>query len=101
MTTPVRIGCVKYLNTLPLIEGLEKNREIELVAAVRRYSELVGKTPPPITLRDTTTRWGSCSAAGALNFSWRLILAPSDVLIKVTFKPFYPHEKPRVLILQN
>lgn len=30
----VRIGCVKYLNTLPLIEGLEKNREIELVAAV-------------------------------------------------------------------
>ena len=30
----VRIGCVKYLNTLPLIEGLEKDREIDLVAAV-------------------------------------------------------------------
>ncbi|HZW07846.1 MAG TPA: MqnA/MqnD/SBP family protein, partial [Phycisphaerales bacterium] len=30
----VRIGCVKYLNTLPLIEGLEKDREIELVSAV-------------------------------------------------------------------
>ena len=61
-------------------DWLKAQARIELVAAVRRYSELVGKTPPPITLRDTTTRWGSCSAAGALNFSWRLILAPSDVL---------------------
>jgi chorismate dehydratase len=30
----VRLGYVKYLNTLPLVEGLEKDREIELVAAV-------------------------------------------------------------------
>jgi predicted metal-dependent hydrolase len=31
-------------------------------------------------LRDTTSRWGSCSSTGALNFSWRLILAPCFVL---------------------
>jgi chorismate dehydratase len=31
---PVRIGCVKYLNTLPLIEGLRAWRDCELVAAV-------------------------------------------------------------------
>jgi predicted metal-dependent hydrolase len=31
-------------------------------------------------LRDTSSRWGSCSAKGALNFSWRLILAPPFVL---------------------
>ncbi|HYD01325.1 MAG TPA: menaquinone biosynthesis protein [Phycisphaerales bacterium] len=30
----VRIGCVKYLNTLPLIEGLGTDRELELVSAV-------------------------------------------------------------------
>ena len=31
-------------------------------------------------MRDTVSRWGSCSATGALNFSWRLILAPPFVL---------------------
>jgi len=31
-------------------------------------------------VRDTTTRWGSCSASGNLAFSWRLIMAPEDVL---------------------
>ena len=31
-------------------------------------------------MRDTTSRWGSCSATGALNFSWRLIMTPEHVL---------------------
>jgi predicted metal-dependent hydrolase len=33
-----------------------------------------------ITLRDQVSRWGSCSASGALSFNWRLVLAPHDVL---------------------
>ncbi len=33
-----------------------------------------------ITVRDTRTRWGSCSAQGRLGFSWRLVLAPVPVL---------------------
>jgi predicted metal-dependent hydrolase len=33
-----------------------------------------------ITLRDQVSRWGSCSATGALSFNWRLVLAPHDVL---------------------
>lgn len=40
MSNPVRIGCVKYLNTLPLIEGLGSLGEIELRAAVP--SDLIG-----------------------------------------------------------
>ena len=31
-------------------------------------------------MRDQTSRWGSCTAAGALSYSWRLILAPPHVL---------------------
>ena len=30
--------------------------------------------------RDTTSRWGSCTSSGGLNFSWRLIMAPPFAL---------------------
>ncbi|MDR3407376.1 MAG: SprT family zinc-dependent metalloprotease [Methylovirgula sp.] len=56
----------------------EAKRDIE--AAVGRHAVKLGVTPRRITLRDTTSRWGSCSSTGALNFSWRLIMAPSYVL---------------------
>ena len=36
-----------------------------------------------ITLRDTRSRWGSCSHEGALMYSWRLIMAPPAVLTYV------------------
>ena len=33
-----------------------------------------------ISMRSQSTRWGSCSSTGKLNFNWRLILAPPFVL---------------------
>jgi len=33
-----------------------------------------------VTVRDTRSRWGSASRARRLSFSWRLVLAPPDVL---------------------
>ena len=33
-----------------------------------------------IAIKDTRSRWGSCSSHGNLNFSWRLIMAPEAVL---------------------
>lgn len=36
--------------------------------------------PRHVTLRDTTSRWGSCSTTGNISFSWRLAFAPYEVM---------------------
>ena len=43
------------------------------------YGEQLGVRPSRITVRDTASRWGSCSSARSLSFSWRLIFAPDYV----------------------
>ncbi len=51
-----------------------------LVAASDHYCARLGRPYSRITLRDTRSRWGSCSSQGALMYSWRLIFAPPEVL---------------------
>ena len=51
-----------------------------LAEATDRYSAALGKSYGKLTLRDTTSRWGSCSTKGNINYSWRLIMAPAEVL---------------------
>jgi hypothetical protein len=59
---------------------LKEEARLALQGAVDAYAAKIGKPAPRVTLRDTTSRWGSCSTSGALNFSWRLIMAPPYVL---------------------
>jgi predicted metal-dependent hydrolase len=61
-------------------EFLEAEAKKDLAVAVKRYCTRLGVVTKRITVRDTKSRWGSCSARGALSFSWRLILAPPFVL---------------------
>ncbi|WP_170469622.1 M48 family metallopeptidase [Ruegeria arenilitoris] len=51
-----------------------------LTEACDDYAAMLGLPYSSLTLRDTRSRWGSCSSTGGLMFSWRLILAPSDIL---------------------
>jgi len=59
---------------------LKRQAKQDLNRAVNHYSAALNVKAKSITLRDTTSRWGSCSSSGALNFSWRIVLAPPEVL---------------------
>lgn len=59
---------------------LRREATRDLAEAVQRHASALGVQARSITLRDQRTRWGSCTSAGRLNFSWRLIMAPPSVL---------------------
>lgn len=44
------------------------------------YAPILGVTYGRITIRDQKSRWGSCSQKGNLNFTWKLILTPPEIL---------------------
>ncbi len=51
-----------------------------LVAACDRHAAALGRPYRAMALRDTRSRWGSCTHDGRLMFSWRLAMAPPQVL---------------------
>lgn len=53
---------------------------VRLVAASDRHAAALGRPHGAITLRDTRSRWGSCTHDGRLMYAWRLVMAPPDVL---------------------
>lgn len=50
-----------------------------LAALVMDKAAMAGVRPSRITVKDTSTRWGSCASSRALAFSWRLVMAPGFV----------------------
>lgn len=56
----------------------ECRRVIEPMATEK--ANRIGKTISKIDLRDTKSRWGSCSTDKRLMLSWRLIMAPPEIL---------------------
>ncbi|HEY5435410.1 MAG TPA: SprT family zinc-dependent metalloprotease [Candidatus Limnocylindrales bacterium] len=59
---------------------LRERARAALLDAIDRHAPVLGVTPSSVTIRDTTSRWGSCSRRGALSFGWRLVLAPPAAL---------------------
>ena len=59
------------------LKALARDR---LAVASNHYAALLGRPYTRITLRDTRSRWGSCTSNGGLMYSWRLIMAPPEIL---------------------
>ncbi|WDL96832.1 M48 family metallopeptidase [Alicyclobacillus sp. ALC3] len=68
-------------STIPLLVPWLRRRAREvLTERVELWAQKIAIPFERIAIRDQKTRWGSCSSMGNLNFNWRLILAPPEVL---------------------
>lgn len=63
-----------------LRDWLRDSARSDLDDRVAFHAKRLGLVPRKLSLRDQTSRWGSCSSKGVLSFSWRLVLAPPHVL---------------------
>lgn len=63
-----------------LTDWLKAEARREFAARARPKAEALGCRLGRVTVRDTRSRWGSCSATGNLSFCWRLVLAPPFVV---------------------
>ncbi|MCC8045095.1 MAG: M48 family metallopeptidase [Clostridiales bacterium] len=69
----------------PTITPEERERGVQAAVSqipkrVAYYAARMGVTYGRITIREQKTRWGSCSSAGNLNFNWKLMLLPPELL---------------------
>lgn len=63
-----------------LLDFLKREARKTLEARSLAFAARLGTKPRRVAVRDTSSRWGSCSVSRSISFSWRLILAPDDVL---------------------
>ena len=59
---------------------LKREVRKDLQRAAHAYAELLDVKIRRLSIRDQSSRWGSCTSSGSLSFSWRLIFAPPVVL---------------------
>jgi predicted metal-dependent hydrolase len=59
---------------------LKREAKRDLEAASRLAAAKLGVAVRRVSIRDQSSRWGSCSTTGVLSYSWRLVLAPPFVL---------------------
>src|SRR6201996_1597177 len=63
-----------------VLDFLKREARRDLQKASESYAGELGVKVKRLSIRDQSSRWGSCTSAGSLSFSWRLILAPPFVL---------------------
>jgi predicted metal-dependent hydrolase len=52
----------------------------QLTIRAKKYSVIMGVEFKRLAITGAETRWGSCSSQATINFSWKLIMAPEEVV---------------------
>ncbi|MDE1149307.1 MAG: SprT family zinc-dependent metalloprotease [Azospirillaceae bacterium] len=75
-------GDLDFLNRR-VTDFLKAEARRHLSALTAETAARAGLRASAVTVRDTRSRWGSCSATGRISYSWRLILAPPPIVAYV------------------
>jgi len=77
----VRLGPAERRSLNAILEAWLRDRaRVAINHEIERHASALAVAPSAVTIRDARTRWGSCSRARRLSFSWRLVLAPPEAL---------------------
>ncbi|AUX74648.1 MULTISPECIES: M48 family metallopeptidase [Sinorhizobium] len=76
----LRVGGAEEHLRRRIADYLKKEARLELERLVAVYAGRIGRRVRSLSLKDTRSRWGSCSAEGDLSFSWRIAMAPPKVI---------------------
>lgn len=74
------VTCLPEFFSRRVWDMLHRLLQKEIHSHVAEMARELGVKPKRITLRDTSSRWGSCSASGNLSFSRRLVFAPREIV---------------------
>lgn len=59
---------------------LIKQAAAEINRRIRSFSEALGVSPGKVTIKDTRSRYGSCSSRGNISIAYRIVMAPPPVI---------------------
>lgn len=75
----IRVGGSEEGLEARILRWLKAQAREVLTAETRFFADRAGRSAARVAVGDPKSRWGSCSATGAIRYSWRLILAPDFV----------------------
>ena len=59
---------------------IKKESLLKLTLMSKEKAAKISCQVKKVTLKDTKSRWGSCSTLGNINYNWRIALAPLEVI---------------------
>ncbi len=63
-----------------MVDFLKQVAKKELMALSKKMAGKISRDVKNVTIKDTKSRWGSCSNRGNINYNWRIVLAPKNVI---------------------
>ncbi|MDW6024536.1 SprT family zinc-dependent metalloprotease [Mesorhizobium sp. BAC0120] len=63
-----------------LADFLKREAKREINRLVEKHTATVRRRAKSVRFKDTSSRWGSCTADGGLSFSWRIMMAPPEII---------------------